>query len=104
MSDFVLKRGDTPFFHFKRSVPRKLVDFIGKTVWRETLKATTLPDARLSAKPLIASTDEEIRKARQEYHRQRHALAILTPEERSVVQEAGGFNPSFSHLEGASGL
>jgi hypothetical protein len=91
MAGYIVKRGDTAFYHFKRNVPRKLVPIIGKSVWRETLGATTLAKAREAAEPLIASTSEEIRKAKAEYHRQRHALSVLTPDERAIVQEAGGF-------------
>ena len=79
-------------WYFKRAVPRKLVSIIGRSLWRETLKAGTKARAEIAVRPLIASTDEEIRKAREELHRQRQAITMLTPDERAVLQEAGGFS------------
>jgi integrase len=89
VADYIIRRRET--YHFKRYVPTKLASIIGRTVWRETLKASTELDAKRAAQPLIASTNEEIRRARQEHHRHRHALSVLTPDERSIVQQAGGF-------------
>ena len=79
-------------WYFKRAVPRKLVSIIGRHLWRESLRATTRPQAEIAVRPLIASTDEEIRKAREELHRQRQAITMLTSDERAILAEAGGFS------------
>jgi integrase len=89
MADYIIKRGKT--YYFKRAVPTRLAPIIGKKVWKETLKAYSEQDAKQAVLPLLAITNEEIRRAKAEHHRTRASLAFLTSDEKAILEEAGGF-------------
>ncbi len=88
MPNFLITRRGVHYFN--RRVPAKLIPIIGKECWRETLSTTDPLTARKEAAQRNADCEAQIAIALLEYRRQRSAVARLTPDERAVVQGAGG--------------